>query len=432
MILSSVSTNQETENTTRSKTANGFIESFRITKDKAIRRYVKRISTILCRQRISLAWIENAKLRPQADSLLKAIEQSHEEGLEPANYKLKELKQLIDQIVSEKASSSTTDSTLLKKQVQLDFMMTTSYMTYGAHLLSGRIDPYQMDTLWIVHPRRKDLATHLESALASKTIRKSLNELSPAIEQYNQLKSQLANYRNIAKQGGWPLLSGESVSGKNLSPETASILMKRLALIGLADSTQPVTSGSNVQLEQSIRAFQQAHGIKPDGKLTAETIKWLNKPVQEVVQMIELNMERIRWLPDSIGNTYLLVNTPDYVLKAIKSDKQEMQMNVIVGQEYASTPVFTDTLEYLVFSPDWTVPPSIAKNEILPILQKNPDYLLNQDMSVYETWNEKDTTALDPHATDWSQFTPETFNYRIVQNPGPPKSIGKSQIYDAQ
>jgi murein L,D-transpeptidase YcbB/YkuD len=177
-------------------------------------------------------------------------------------------------------------------------------------------------------------------------------------------------------------------------------------------------------LEEALRDFQQRHGLKPDGKLTAETVKWLNRPVQEVVQMIELNMERIRWLPDSIGDTYLLVNTPEYVLKAFKEGKKEMEMNVIVGQEYASTPVFTDTLEYVVFNPDWTVPPSIAQKEILPILQKNPDYLLNQDMSVYETWNEKDTMALDPHATDWSQFTPETFKYRIVQNPGPKNPLG--------
>jgi murein L,D-transpeptidase YcbB/YkuD len=238
------------------------------------------------------------------------------------------------------------------------------------------------------------------------------------------LKSELAKYKEIAKQGAWPLLPSENISSKGISAETASLLKKRLAHSGIIDTTQVASSGDASQLEEALRDFQQRHGLKPDGKLTAETVKWLNRPVQEVVQMIELNMERIRWLPDSIGDTYLLVNTPEYVLKAFKEGKKEMEMNVIVGQEYASTPVFTDTLEYVVFNPDWTVPPSIAQKEILPILQKNPDYLLNQDMSVYETWNEKDTMALDPHATDWSQFTPETFKYRIVQNPGPKNPLG--------
>jgi murein L,D-transpeptidase YcbB/YkuD len=100
-------------------------------------------------------------------------------------------------------------------------------------------------------------------------------------------------------------------------------------------------------------------------------------------------------------------------------------MRVIVGKEYASTPVFSDTLEYIVFNPDWTVPLSIAQKEILPVLQKNPDYLEKNNMAVYETWNEKDTAALDPYATDWSQFTPETFNYRIVQKPGPQNPLGR-------
>jgi murein L,D-transpeptidase YcbB/YkuD len=394
-------------------------------KDKAIRRFVKQdFDKFYTNRNYQLAWVSADKLQPQADSLLSAIAQAHEEGLEPANYKLNEIKQLKEQLFGEKAKAPKNDSTLLKNLVKLDFMMTSSYMTYGAHLLSGRIDPFQLDTLWIVHPRKKDLSVHLEEALTNKKIRSSLNELSPATGQYNKLKSQLARYKEVANKGGWPLLSNELSAKSSMSARRDSLLRKRLALSGELDTTQAVSSQAGKQLEEAIASFQKRHGIKADGKLTAETIKWLNKPVAEVVQMIELNMERVRWLPDSIGDTYILVNTPEYVLKTFKAGKKQMQMNVIVGQEYASTPVFTDTLEYIVFSPDWTVPPSIAQKEILPILQKNPDYLLIQDMSVYETWNEKDTSALDPHATDWSQFTPETFNYRIVQNPGPKNPLG--------
>jgi murein L,D-transpeptidase YcbB/YkuD len=356
--------------------------------------------------------------------LIDAIEQAHEEGLEPANYKADEIKQLRDQLFGDKSKITKTDTTQLKKLIQLDFMMTASYMTYGAHLLSGRIDPSKLDTLWILHARKKDLSAHLEEALASRKIRNSLTDLSPAIEQYNKLKSQLARHKEIMKQGGWPLLPNELTSTKSISAETATYLKKRLAASGELDTAQRAVSGAGNQLEEAIRTFQKRHGLKPEGKLTPETIKWLNMPVQDVVQMIALNMERIRWEPDSIGDTYIQVNTPEYILKAFKSGKKELQMNVIVGQEYTSTPVFTDTLEYIVFSPDWTVPLTIAQKEILPILQKNPDYLINQDMSVYETWNDKDTLALDPHATDWSQFTPETFKYRIVQNPGPKNPLG--------
>lgn len=395
-------------------------------KDKSIRQYVKKdFDNFYKNRKYQLAWLTSSELQPQADSLIKAITQAYEEGLEPSNYKLEEISQLKNQLFVENANKTVkNDSTLYKRLVQLDFMMTASYMTYGAHLLSGRIDPYQLDTLWLVHPRKKDLAIHLEEALTNKRIRQSLNELSPAIAQYNQLKSQLARHREVIKLGGWPLLTNERSAEKTMSDETATIVRKRLAMSGELDSTEVGSSAKNNQLEEAIRSFQERHGIQPDGKLTRETIKWLNKPVNEVVQMIELNMERIRWLPDSIGDTYILVNTPEYRLKAIDKGKKELVMNVIVGQEYTSTPVFTDTLEYIVFAPDWTVPPTIAKKEMLPILQKNPDYLMEHNMSVYETWDAKDTTALDPHEVDWSQFTPETFNYRIVQNPGPDNSLG--------
>lgn len=401
------------------KTANYF-------NDRSIRRYLKKdFDNFYEGRNYQLAWATSTSLKPQADSLIKAIAQAHQEGLEPANYKLEEINQLKSELFGDKdIKLPKNDTTLIRKLVQLDFMMTASYMTYGAHLLAGRIDPYQLDSLWIVYPRKKELSAHLENALKNKRIRQSLNELSPAIDQYNKLKSQLFRHQEVMQQGGWPLLSNERSAEKNMSAQTSLILRKRLAIAGDLDTTKQGNSGNNSQLQEAIQSFQKRHGVIPDGKLTAETIKWLNKPVNEVIRMIELNMERIRWLPDSIGKTYILVNTPEYRLKAIKNGKKELVMDVIVGQEYTSTPVFTDTIEYVVYSPDWTVPPTIAQKEILPILQKNVDYLADHNMSVYETWNAKDTIPLDPHVIDWLQFTPESFNYRIVQSPGPNNPLG--------
>lgn len=393
-------------------------------KDNAIRTYLKEeLEAFYTNRNYKMAWMTSDKILPQSDSLLQAISMATAEGLEPENYEFQEIQNLRNEIFSAKKSKR--DTLNLRKLVQLDFKMTASYLTYASHLLGGRIDPAKLDTLWITYSRKKDLSAHLEEAIRQNRIYTSLQELSPIVSQYKQMQRQLAHYQQIAQAGGWPSIAQVKNVTKGASGEAVQTLWKRLGVIGDLDTTKVRTPVFDDNMEQAVKRFQQRHGIKPDGKLNSETVAWLNKPVKEITQLLELNLERIRWSPDSLGDTYFLVNVPEYALKVFANGKKEQEMRVIVGKDYASTPVFSDTLEYIVFSPDWTVPTSIAKNEILPILQRNPDYLINQNMAVYETWNESDTTALDPYATDWLQFTPETFNYRIVQKPGPQNPLGK-------
>jgi L,D-transpeptidase YcbB len=393
-------------------------------KDNAIRPYLKEeLENFYKNRNFQLAWMTSDKVLPQADSLLQAIAQAPAEGLEPNNYDFQEIQTLQKEVFAEKKSRQ--DTLSLRKLIQLDFNMTASYLTYASHLLSGRIDPAKLDTLWITYPRKKDLAAHLGEAIKNNRIYGSLQELSPVVTQYTQMKKQLAYYRSIAKSGGWPSVATIQRVNTGASGESVQALWKRLSLSGDLDTTVVRTPVFDASMQEALKKFQQRYGIKPDGKLNSETLVRLNEPIERTIQLIELNMERIRWSPDSIGNTYLWVNVPEYILKVYANGKKEKEMRVIVGKEYASTPVFSDTLEYIVFSPDWTVPTSIAKNEILPILQRNPDYLMSQNMAVYETWNESDTAALDPFTTDWSQFTPETFNYRIVQKPGPQNPLGQ-------
>ncbi|QHT68103.1 L,D-transpeptidase family protein [Rhodocytophaga rosea] len=393
-------------------------------KDKAIRSYLKEeLETFYKNRKYKLAWMTSDKILPQSDSLIQAIMQAPTDGLETSNYELQEIQALQRELFS--AEKSKQDTLSLRKLVQLDFKMTASYLTYASHLLSGRIDPAKLDTLWITYPRKKDLAVHLDEAIKKNRIYGSLQELSPVVDQYKQLKKQLALYRRIAKSGGWPAMKTVTTVNMGTANEPVHALWNRLGMSGDLDTTAASMPVFDNAMKEALKKFQQRYGINPDGKLNAETLARLNEPVERTIELIELNMERIRWAPDSIENTYIWVNVPEYTLKVFSKGKKEEEMRVIVGKDYASTPVFSDTLEYIVFSPDWTVPSTIAKNEILPILQHNPDYLMSNNMAVYETWKESDTLALDPLSTDWSQFTPETFTYRIVQKPGPENPLGQ-------
>ncbi|MEX0908770.1 MAG: L,D-transpeptidase family protein, partial [Gemmatimonadaceae bacterium] len=135
-------------------------------------------------------------------------------------------------------------------------------------------------------------------------------------------------------------------------------------------------------LAAAVAQFQARSTIVVDSVLGGETLEALNKPAQYRLAQIAANMERYRWLPRALGSRYIFVNVPAFRLEAYDGGKIALEMKVIVGQEYEdrATPVFSDSMEYVVFRPYWLVPPNIAEKEIFP---KGSAYLAANNMEVY-------------------------------------------------
>ncbi|MDP9179079.1 MAG: L,D-transpeptidase family protein, partial [Gemmatimonadota bacterium] len=173
-------------------------------------------------------------------------------------------------------------------------------------------------------------------------------------------------------------------------------------------ATRPAqAAGSGVYdraLGAAVAAFQARHGIVVDSALGAETVKSLNLPATYRLQQIAANLERHRWLPRAFGSRYVAVNVPAFRLEAFDGGKKTLEMKVIVGEDYEdkATPVFADSMEFVVFRPYWNVTPDIAAKEIFPKLASNPGYLDANDM---ETYREGGAT-------------------RVRQRPGPKNSLG--------
>jgi murein L,D-transpeptidase YcbB/YkuD len=135
-----------------------------------------------------------------------------------------------------------------------------------------------------------------------------------------------------------------------------------------------------------------------------------------------LNLERWRWLPQDLGSRYLLINIPAFHLYVSESGEDVLTLRVIVGRVVRRTPVFSDTMRYLVFSPSWDVPPTILRQDKLPAIRENPAYAVEQNMRVFQltdgTW-----TEIDPLTVDWSSATSSTI--RLRQRPGPSNALGR-------
>jgi murein L,D-transpeptidase YcbB/YkuD len=105
----------------------------------------------------------------------------------------------------------------------------------------------------------------------------------------------------------------------------------------------------------------------------------------ERIEQIEVNLDRLRWLPDDLGTRHVRVNIPAFELSVHDGDEIPLRMRVIVGSRENQTPVFSGKMEYLVFSPYWNIPSSIVTKEILPKMEENPNYLERQQIEIVRT-----------------------------------------------
>lgn len=418
--------------------------------DKEIRSYLYgELTNFYASRAYRLAWYSKSGPREVFNELAKALEEAPKEGL-TFDYQLDTLRSLTQQLFSKPARPYQ-----LRELARLDFLTTAAYLTYASHLLSGLVNPDQYDKSWVAQPRSMPIAAHLQNALQTGKIHESLRQLAPTHQQYAQLKSALAQYQAIADRGGWPSLPPDTVLRKGDTSEVVLLLRQRLQItgdlaaqesgteLGNKSDREHLTAGAEsvaslltdlfainpaTILDESVAAglahYQARNGLLVDTILGPNTLKMMNIPAERRVRQIQLNMERLRWWPQSFGEKYVLVNVPEYRLRVYEEQEKKLEMKVIVGEEYHSTPIFRDTIRYIEFSPTWTVPRSIAVNEILPALKRDPGYLQRNHMHLYRAGRKRRGRGLNPYRINWARVTDTNFRYWIVQQPGPHNALG--------
>jgi len=371
------------------------------------------------------AWSDNDGPLSIADSLIAGIRNSYRDGLHPEDYHLEAIENILSTIRDRQRRNQPLNHLRL---VDLDLLLTDAFLVLGSHFFGGRVDPVTLDPDW--HPSRReiDLGTVLHDALANQRIQHSLKNLLPRHPDYFRLRESLAYYRTVKDDGGWPLIPEGPTMRKGDTGERIKALHKRLVLAG--DYSEESLSDEHIfddtfdgTLEQAVIRFQKRHGLGTDGLVGRETLAQLNTYVEQRLQQVLLNMERWRWLPQSLGDRYILVNIANFELDVIENGESVMNMRVIVGRHYRRTPVFTGRMTYLVFSPFWNIPPGITANDVLPQIRKDISYLATNNIRVFRGWG-ADAPEVDPATVDWSAITPRNNPYRFRQDPGPNNSLG--------
>jgi murein L,D-transpeptidase YcbB/YkuD len=325
------------------------------------------------------AWFDKDGLTEQAREFWN-LHQNYVDLQKDSSLHDKWLHQQMQQLTDDDEGINLNDPVILKTELEL----TDHFFRYAKSAFTGNINP--RDLGWYI-PRKKINAVGLLDSLI-QTKGRNLYDWAPVNPQYSAMKQQLLHYYDIEKSGGWPAVDA---GDKNVyhKDDSAAVITQVKQRLQITDDMQgndrsPIFTQ---QLKDAVEHFQKRMGLSVDGVLGPNTFRELNVPVEDRIEKIMINMERMRWLPQQPSGNYVLVNIPEFVLRVFENNQQIKKMKVVVGKQGHNTQIFSDKIEYVVFSPYWNVPRSIVRDEIVPAMDKNPGYLASHNMEIVKHQN---------------------------------------------
>lgn len=352
-----------------------------------------------------LLWSHAGKLLPQVDDILAELARAGDRGLSAADYDAEWL-------------SSAVRESLVGDAARFDVALTIAVMRFASALHQGRLGPahvgYAMD-LW--HDDL-DVAAFTGRLATSLRPADTFAAIEPRSPIYENLVAALRRLRGIDDFGTHAALASIAKLRPGDVDGGVAALRARLVVTGdLADSGGTGADIYDDEMVFAVRRFQKRHGLEVDGIVGERTLAQLRVPTRDRVRQIEMSLERVRWLPDEPESRLLLVNIPEFRLHAFDPGSWQpvLQMNVVVGAAVrrTTTSVFRAEMKYVEFRPYWNVPRSIARGEMLPKIERQPDYLRSKNLEV-----------VGGAGDSLSAATLSSGSVRLRQRPGPNNALG--------
>lgn len=341
--------------------------------------------------------------------ILETIKNCESEGLNPSDYSISKLQEL------EKKLKELDESEL----VNYDLLLTYNFQKYLTHLHNGKLNPKKLYNNWDLNIQELDLKSILNNALDKDSLEGEIKKCQPKALTYGKLIKALAIINEFPKDKTEPVVSEEKIGPNSTNPVIISIKKKLLYWKDL-ESNDSITSYYDKETVKAVKKFQTRHGLISDGIIGGSTVTALNFTKEDRKHQIIANLERWRWFAKSFAQNYVLINIPNYSLNVIEDQNITMSKRIVIGKAKRKTPVLTSVLQTVVFNPTWTIPPTILKEDILPELIKNRNFLDNKNIGIYDSKNNK----IDP--LKWDPEKPN--GYRYVQEPGYYNSLGVVKI----
>lgn len=348
-------------------------------------------------------WTAGGPLADQAAALLAAVRASEGHGLYPRSYHAPVLAQMIEGPVR-------------PLDLALELLASDAFLRQARDRTRGAVSPRTLDPDWHLVPPDSELTDPLRHALdPGASVAGILDALWPRHREYRALVAKRAELAARHEEPFDPIPDGPLLR-PGASNERVELVKRRVLGPGAHDTT------FDPELKQAVMALQREAGIEADGIVGPATLEVLNATPASRIERIDANLERWRWLPPTVPETYIRVNIAAFSLRVIQRGHDVLNMSAIVGRPYRRTPTFSESIRYLVFNPYWNVPFKLATLDKLPLLQKDPAALVAQG---YEVRPEGEDAFRPVDTVDWSGVSRRNFHYLLRQRPGPFNALGR-------
>lgn len=362
-------------------------------------------------------WIDETGIRPQARQLSRLLLQADLDALDPNDYGAGEVSTMI-------AGNAPEDL------AELEIRLSLGLAQFVADLGQGRTTPHVADPELFLFRDEIDKAAILSEAGTTDDLAGFIDRFRPQSPRYDRLRTVLAEYRAMAELGGWqPIPDGPALKPGMTDPGVGVVRARLRLWSDLPVDADHSEAGGDPDfyddaLVVAVERMQYRHGLEQDGVIGRNTLAAFNVSVEDRIDQLVVNLERRRWMPDDLGERYIFVNLADFNLKLVDGEQTIHETRVVVGRPYHRTPVFSHEMTYVVVNPFWHVPPSIARNELLPKIREDAGYLAAHDFTLLSDWS-AGAVEVDPYSVDWNAVEPSDFGYKIRQGPGDSNALGR-------
>jgi murein L,D-transpeptidase YcbB/YkuD len=371
----------------------------------------------------SLIWVQNGHVRAQGLAVIDLLQNANAKGLDPEDYDGPRWQGRLLKL-GQKPSE--------QDLVSFDTALTVSAMRYIRAIHCGRVNPkefnFELDTEGKQLPLAEFIQTQVVNAGDPAA---EIQKLEPPFLGYRKLLALLPVYEGYANQAPGEELPAITKTVRPGQTYAGVVRLGRfLQIIGDIPAGAQLNPNATIYdgpIVEGVKLYQDRHGETPTGNLDERTINELNTPPAARIRQIKLTLERWRWIPHFFPQPPVVVNLPEYRVRAMNQDGTvAFYKNVIIGKAYGhKSPVFEKEIQYVVFRPYWDVTPSIQRNEIVPHIQKDPNYIAKHN---FEVVTPKGEVVTDNQVSSEVLEGIRSFHLMVRQKPGEMNSLGLVKI----
>ncbi len=353
-----------------------------------------------------LLWSSTGEFNKEADSLLTLIDSAKLYGLFPSDYYDDKIRKLKTELLKDTSKEIQLDAS---KWAYSDMLSTSAFIQLVKDIKIGRLLP---DSVLI---KDSSLTPAFFSKQKESFVAKSISEFTAALEpvnkDYHELKAAIPQFLKKADMRNFTSLKTKD-----------SLLLRKLIYkrineedsITLADNKNPDSSA----VASAIKKYQRLKKMKEDGKISSSLINKLNTTDKEKFFRIAITMDKYKMLP-KLPEEYIWVNLPSYFLEVRRGDSVSLLSKIICGKTITKTPQLTSAISDMITYPQWTIPESIIKKEILPGLKKSAGYTQKRGYSLVDSKGNE----VNPQGVDWAKYK-TGIPYKVVQGSGDANALG--------